>query len=312
MERRTRPPRAEPIGPHMKRRRPSRVLAMAAAMALFGRPLAMLPAQAAGAPCQQTGGFAQRDPSLPTGLGEVSGLVASMRYPGWGWMIRDSGNPASLYAVRLSDGGGLPVVREFPLIGARNVDWEDLVYRWGFPDGRLLIIESGQSGGNTFIYELPEPNPEGPPEIRNFTRYQYAYPNQALFNTESAFWYAGRLVLVTKTAPGQVYRFANPLSAGGINSPVYVGDLAGADRVSVVRVSWDWRTIVAADHQRLLVYRAPDLTRDLGALIARFTVRCELVSPGDNVEAGDFLPPGQLGLTLIAESRNIYQLPPEL
>jgi hypothetical protein len=294
-------------------RRKSTLLALSAAVVLLGQPVAILSAQAAGAPCQQTNGFVHPDPSLPAGLGEVSGLVASMQYPGWGWMIRDSGNPASLYALRLSDTGGPPVVREFPLMGARNVDWEDLVYRWGFPDGRLFIIESGQSGGNTFIYELPEPDPEGAPEIRNFTRYQYAYPNQAQFNTESAFWYAGRLVLVTKTAPvGRVYRFENPLSPDGINSPVYVGDLAGADRVSVVRVSWDWRTIIAADHQRLLVYRAPDVTRDLGALIARGTVRCELVSPGDNVEAGDFLPPGQLGLTLIAESRNIYQLPPDL
>ena len=303
------PIRPNPVDPSA---RPGhRLLAAGMALSLLAVPEATVPIPGGSAPCRQTAGWARQTPSLPPGLGEVSGLVTSQQYPGWSWMIRDSGNPASLYALRFQD-DGTPLVREIRVAGATNVDWEDLVYRWGDPQSRLFVIESGQSGGNRFIYELPEPDPEGPSEVSFFTRYEYAYPNQANYNTESAFWFAGRLVLVTKTAPGRVYRFEDPLSTTGVNQPAYVGDLAGADRVSVARVSWDWRTIVAADHERLVVYRAPGVTRDLAALIARWSVRCEHFAPGDNVEAGDFRPVGQLGLTLIAESRSVYQTPAEL
>src|SRR5438445_139083 len=101
----------------------------------------------------------QSQSPLPTGTGEASGAVASQRYPGLGWFIRDSGNPASLYAFRF-DAAGVPRVREVPVTGATNRDWEDLVY-WMRPDGgaRLLIPESGQGGGDTSIYEVPDPAP---------------------------------------------------------------------------------------------------------------------------------------------------------
>jgi hypothetical protein len=72
---------------------------------------------------------------LPRGTGEVSGLAASQRYPGVGWMIRDSGNPPSLYSLRLAGGAGAqPRVREIPVLGAENRDWEDLAYGFGPAD----------------------------------------------------------------------------------------------------------------------------------------------------------------------------------
>ena len=89
----------------------------------------------------------------------MSGLAASHRYPGVGWMIRDSGNPPSLYTLRLA-GGAQPRVREIPVLGAENRDWEDLAYGFG-PDGkgRLWIIESTQSHRDPYIYEVVEPDP---------------------------------------------------------------------------------------------------------------------------------------------------------
>lgn len=291
-------------------RRRARVLRATMAISLLALSPAIDPPVAHGAARCPSSTRAVRKPMLPRGHGEVSGVVASMRYPGWSWMIRDSGNPASLYAVRLQDGAATPLVREIKVTGTWNTDWEDIVYRWGSPSGHLFVLESGQSGRDTFVHEIAEPDPMGPSSVKPVARYSYAYPNGQRFNTEAAFWYAGRLVLVTKTAPGRVYRFDQGLTTGTVNVPTYVGTLAGADFVSVVRVSWDWRTIVAADHERTLVYRAPGLTRDLATLIGRPVLRCERVSTGDNVEGGDFVPPVQSGVTLVAESGRVYELPP--
>ncbi|HVW33445.1 MAG TPA: glycoside hydrolase family 16 protein, partial [Acidimicrobiia bacterium] len=182
---------------------------------------------------------------LPPRTGEASGAVASQRYPGYGWFIRDSGNPASLYSFRFNDSGATKV-REVPVTGAANRDWEDLSY-WIGPAGRawLFIPESGQSGSDTYIYKVPEPAP-GAGRTEPAIRYRYRYPD-GKYNTESSFMIGDHLVLVTKTNPGRVYRF-DDLAENRVNVPRYMGPLVGADRVSVVRLSPDHRTMVAASH----------------------------------------------------------------
>src|SRR6266513_6358424 len=64
----------------------------------------------------------QRLGALIHGLGEASGMVASWQRHGVGWMIRDSGHPASIYSLRIRK--GRPVVREVRVLGADNTDWE--------------------------------------------------------------------------------------------------------------------------------------------------------------------------------------------
>jgi hypothetical protein len=244
---------------------------------------------------------------LPPGTGEASGAVASQRFPGVGWFIRDSGNPASLYSFRL-DASGTPRVREVAVTGAANRDWEDLAYAIG-PDGRgrLFIIESGQGGGETSIYEVPEPDP-GQNRTAPAVRYRYAYPNGRQFNTESAFMAPGdHLALVTKTMPGRIYRF-EALSAGGLNQPRYMGVLADADRVSVVRLSPDRRTMVAASHTKAWIYEGLSPGTPIRTVVGRKPSRITGIDVGDNVEAGDWFPSGSCHLLLLAESRNTYQL----
>ncbi|MDQ1501337.1 MAG: hypothetical protein QOI86_4677 [Actinomycetota bacterium] len=243
---------------------------------------------------------------LPAGTGEASGAVASQRFPGLGWFIRDSGNPASLYAFRF-DAAGTPRVREVAVTGAANRDWEDLTYSIG-PDGRgrLFIIESGQSGGDTFIYEVPEPDP-GQDHTAPAVRYRYAYPDRPA-NTESAFMAPGdHLALVTKTTPGRIYRF-DTLSAGSVNRPRYMGVLADADRVSVVRLSPDRRTMVAASHTKAWIYEGLSPGTPIRSVVGRKPTRIMGIDVGDNVEAGDWFPAGSCQLLLLAESRNTYQL----
>ena len=250
----------------------------------------------------------EADLPLPSGNGEASGAVASQRFPGVGWFIRDSGNPASLYSFRL-DGRGSHQVREVAVTGATNRDWEDLTYYVG-PDGRgrLLIIESGQSGSDQFIYEIPEPDPDAN-RTAPARRHRYAFPDlrPGRANTESAFMVGDRLALVTKTSPGRIYRF-DDLSTAGVNRPKFMGPLVDADRVSVVRLSPDRRTMVAASHTQAIIYEGLPSATPIRGVVGRKPTRITAVGRGDNIEAGDWFPADSCQLLLVAESRSTYQL----
>ena len=250
----------------------------------------------------------QAEAPLPPGNGEASGAVASQRFRGTGWFIRDSGNPASLYSFR-RDGDGSARVQEVPVTGATNRDWEDLTYAVG-PDGRgrLFIIESGQSGGDQFIYEVPEPEP-GQGRTAPAKRYRYAFPDlrPSQANVESAFMVGRHLALVTKTSPGRIYRFAG-LSEGGVNRGRYMGVLADADRVSVVRLSSDRRTVVAASHTTAYVYEGLPPVTPIRGVVGKRPSRITRIDEGVNVEAGDWFPSGSCQLLLLAENRNTYRL----
>jgi len=245
---------------------------------------------------------------LPAGTSEASGFAASSRHPGWGWMIRDSGHPASLYAVRVDASGGVREVREVKVPGAQNRDWEDVNYTVG-ADGRprLWAIESGQSGGTPYIYEILEPDPATAKTATLLHRHAYAYPDLGYANTEASFFYGGQLVLVTKTAPGRVYRFEKPLSDRTVNRPAFVGTLPGAIRISVARLSPDKSVLITATHTTMTAYRSAG-GQSLTALMRSQPVVVRKVSPGDNVEAGDFIPWAHCNFLLLAESKTTYWL----
>jgi len=76
-------------------------------------------------------------------MDEISGMAASRTYPGKYWAVNDSGNTAQLH---LMDGRGRHQ-GSVDVVGARNVDWEDLA---SFElDGRnyLLVADTGDNGG---------------------------------------------------------------------------------------------------------------------------------------------------------------------
>lgn len=249
----------------------------------------------------------QAEAQLPSGNGEASGAVASQRFDGVGWFIRDSGNPASLYSFRWSN--GRHEVREIPVTGASNRDWEDLVYTLG-PDGRgrLFIVESGQSGGDRFIYEVPEPDPDAT-RTAPAKKFRYTYPDLApgRSNTEAAFAVGRHLALVAKTSPGRIYRF-DELSEGSVNRGKYMGPLVDADRVSVVRLSGDRRTMVAASHTQAWVYEGLPPATPIRGVVGKKANRITRIDEDVNVEAGDWFPDGSCQLLLLAENRNTYRL----
>ncbi len=284
---------------------PSRLIVLAV-LAVTATPS---PVDAARRACGEPAARTEKVGGLPDDTGEVSGLAASAKHPGVGWFIRDSGQPASLYALRLDRQGAH--VREVRVRGARNTDWEDVSYSIG-PDGRgrLWIVESTQSGKDPFVYEVIEPNPAKARAAAVLHRYRYSYPDDGMENTEASFIWDGDLVLVTKTNPPRVYRFAS-LRPGVVNQPVLVGVLQGSKRVSVVRPAPDRRTLVASDHERLTVYRAASggsrEAEHISAFTGKAPARSEVVAPGDNVEAGDFFPAGSCDMVLLSERRHTYR-----
>ena len=76
----------------------------------------------------------------------------------------------------------------------------------------------------TTTYVPPPPPPPPPPPANLVGVYQWAYPDEQV-NTETMFFFDGRLVVVTKTEPSRVYRFDEPLLRSGLNVPTYVGTL---------------------------------------------------------------------------------------
>ena len=262
----------------------------------------------AGTGCQVApSGAVKAAEGLPRESGEASGFAASRRYPGALWMIRDSGHPPDLYALRFN-ADGVATSRVMPVAGANNRDWEDIT-RFDEPDGRsgLWIVESGQSGSDRFVYEVPEPDPDHDVVTRAAARYAYAYPD-AKSNTESAFTYDNKLVLVTKSFPARVYRFEKPLTASGVNVPTYVGELSDSRGVSVAKPSPDRHWLVTATHDTLFVYR----NRGSGSLsdfLDREPFHALVFAPDDNVEAGDFDPVfGDCTIMFASEHRNSYRV----
>ena len=268
------------------------------------------PARAA-AGCQAAPSKALRAvEGMPKDSGESSGFAASQRYPGVIWMIRDSGQPADLYALRFN-ADGVGTSRVMPVAGADNRDWEE-VTRFDRPDGTsgLWIVESGQSGSNRTIYEVPEPDPDNDAVARATARYSYEYPDLKP-NTEAAFTYDNKLVLVAKTFPARIYRFEKPLSTSGVNVPTFVGELTDSQGVSVAKPSPDRRWLATATHDTMFLYK----NRGSGSLedfLDREPFHAMVFAPEDNVESGDFDPAfGDCTIIFASERRNSYRLSSE-
>lgn len=244
--------------------------------------------------------------SLPSGTGEMSGLAASRRHRGWAWGVRDSGNPAVLYALRAQEDGRFSA-RSIPVRGASNRDWEDIVYAEEGGASYLYIIDTGAKK----IHKVAEPDPTGTAPARLVGSYRYAFPDASppgcgpRHNVEAAFLHpplTGPLHLVRKAkSPAGVYQFG-ALSGSRTNIPRKVGALAGASCISVASVSADGQMLVTASHDKLQVRRGQG---DLGSLLAARPLIERRIAP-DNNEGGDFFPWGSSNIVIVAENRTTW------
>ena len=248
----------------------------------------------------------QRLGPLARGMGEASGMVASWQKRGIGWMIRDSGRPASLYSFRIANGH--PVVREIKVLGADNTDWEDITYSVGRDGrGRLWIVESMQAERDPYIYEVIEPDPYKATTVRLHMRHRFKYPEKGYQNTEASFWFEQHLILATKSNPTRLYRF-EALTGKGTHWPTYVGVLYGAPRISVLRPAPDHSALVASDHDTISVYLGKGPGSHLGDFVGKGPAYSKTTFRGDNVEAGDYFPTGSCDVVLLSESRKVYKV----
>ena len=256
--------------------------------------------------CASLGVSGERLGSEAEGPSEASGLAASKRFRGVGWVIRDSGHSASIYSFRMV--GNRSVVREVQVLGAANRDWEDITYSVG-PDGkgRLWIIESMQSSRDPYIYEVVEPNPYTATTVQVQSRRRFQYPGDPFQNTEASFWYDGQLVLATKSSPTRLYRF-DSLAGEGVLRPKLVGQLDGAPRISVLRPSPDHSALVAANHQTVSVFTGNGKGSELGDFVGKKPAVRHLAFHNDNVEAGDYFPAGSCRLLMLSERKNVYRV----
>jgi hypothetical protein len=87
-----------------------------------------------------------------------------------------------------------------------------------------------------------------------------------------------------------------------------MGRLVDADRVSVVRLSADRRTMVAASHTRAWIYEGLPPATPIRGVVGKKPNRITQIDDGVNVEAGDWFPSGGCQLLLLAENRNTYRL----
>ena len=238
-------------------------------------------------------------------IGEASGMVASPRYPGVYWMVRDYGHTAAVNAVRI-DPDGIATAREILVKGASNGDWEEISYSIG-PDGRgrLWVVESGQMTLRR-IYEVIEPDPDRDTVATLVNTYEYAWPD-ANYNTEASFIHRGRLILVTKTTPNaRMYRFSAGLRPGVVNVPTYVGELGNSKDVSLVRQSPDGELLITASHQVVHLYRSTDGSGTLNSFNGRLP-DCEAFAfPDGAVEAGEFSAPR--AMVFMDERKVVYRL----
>ena len=276
---------------------------LAAVLLLF--PLLTAPAGArvnCGPPSTHT----QRLGPLMRGMGEASGMVASWQKRGVGWMIRDSGKPASLYSFRIAK--GRPIVREVKVLGADNTDWEDITYSVGKDGrGRLWIVESMQTKRDPYIYEVIEPDPYKATTVRLHMRHRFKYPENGFQNTEASFWFEQHLILATKSNPTRLYRF-EALTGQGTHWPAYVGVLHGAPRISVLRPSPDHSALVASDHDTMSVYLGKGPGSHLDDFVGKWPTYRKTAFGGDNVEAGDYFPTGSCDVVMLSESRKVYKV----
>jgi hypothetical protein len=120
-------------------------------MSTLSLMLALLAAAAPGWSAPEYAGM-QTDPQLD----ELSGLAASHAHPGIYWANNDSGNGAALFAIR-ADGTHVADLR---IVGASNLDWEDIASYDQDGHHYLLVADTGDNGGlrqQLTLYIIEEP-----------------------------------------------------------------------------------------------------------------------------------------------------------
>ena len=230
---------------------------------------------------------------------ESSGFFASLQFPGVYWTLNDSGNDPVLYATKLSG----ELIREFPVDGATNRDWEALATDG---QGQLWIGEIGNNSkkrDDLCVYRLAEPDPFKDRKAAVISRYPYRYPDKN-HNAEGLFILDGMPHIVSKE-PGkaELFRFT-ALQPDRDHVLEKVGQMAAGTRVTGASLSTDGRRLATCTYDSVWIYHSTGSRRDsIDELIKN---RPWTLAHDFKVEANGF---EGYDLLLSSERRNIYRLP---
>jgi hypothetical protein len=197
----------------------------------------------------------------PSGLPELSGLVASRTHPDILWALNDSGNPAELYAIDTR--GALRAT--YAIAGATNVDWEDLALADGMGGAQLLIADVGdnlarESDGargrsDIQLYRVAEPDPAAGDATLVAERFDLVYPDRP-WDCEAVFVdpRTGDVHFVTKSgSPAPVYVARAPLDPGMRTPLEREGELDFA-LVTAADMSGDGTRVVVRGYRAVRVW----------------------------------------------------------
>jgi hypothetical protein len=266
-----------------------------------GATLTGLPA---GAPCSLQWHEAELAGSLPGQRKEVSGFVASAGRKNLAWMVRDSGNPATVYSFVVEPDGKV-TSRAFPVPGATNGDWEDVAYTKDDDGaGHLWILDNiNRHTAPKTIWEVAEPASDDDRTARLLARYRWRYPEgDGNHDTETLLVMGGHLVVVSKTDPSRAYVFDDPLDADVLSMPRLLGEVPGPKLV-LGSTNGDERLLLTSSTKTDSVYVA-ELGKGWTATAPVF----EQEMPAAQREAGDFFPHDGCDIVLVDERENIWRL----
>ncbi len=181
-------------------------------------------------------------------VAELSGIVASKQYSGIYWAEGDSGQPATIYAIR-EDGTR---VNSFPISGATNRDWEDIAID---ENNNIWIGEIGDNSQvhpEYILYKVAEPNPSGPSTSIPSTAYRFIYPDGKK-DAEALFIWQGIPHIVQKRPTNaKVYRFPGTPDSSILTTLIPIGEFNNAN-------NWITGADISQDGKRLaLINDNPD------------------------------------------------------
>jgi hypothetical protein len=197
-------------------------------------------------------------------------------------------------------------VKAFPVRGAGNRDWEDVAYTKGADGrGRLWILDNiHRRAKEKAIYEVVEPDP-GDGSAKLVRKYHWSFPDGRR-NAEVLFALDGKLHVVNKSGVPALYRFESPLSASGVNKPVYKGRLPVGSALTLASTSADERLLVTSATRSDRVWVQQSSTGLSGFLNNRPFFSQKMSSA--QREGGDFYPYGSCDIVLLSEAEGIYRL----